>query len=255
MRWRPAAREGRVIAVGTTSVRSLETAARGELKPFSGDTDIFIYPGKTFHVVDALVTNFHLPESTLLMLVSAFAGYPETMAAYAGLWLSATASSAMATPCSLPATPPRAVPKPDEPYLPHVFRATRHRWQGTSGASDLSSRNRGNAGLHAGRHAVPSRACCRGTSKRSVRIILGNTFHLWLRPGTEVIKRHGDLRLHASGGADPYRFRWFSGVQSGAMRKIKEEGVCTSRRRSMAPRCSWGRKSPCRSSVTWARIS
>lgn len=78
------ARGGRVIAVGTTSVRSLESAARdGELKPFSGDTDIFIYPGKSFHVVDALVTNFHLPESTLLMLVSAFAGYPETMAAYA----------------------------------------------------------------------------------------------------------------------------------------------------------------------------
>lgn len=77
------ARGGRVIAVGTTSVRSLETAARdGTLAPFSGDTDIFIYPGRPFHVVDALVTNFHLPESTLLMLVSAFAGYPETMAAY-----------------------------------------------------------------------------------------------------------------------------------------------------------------------------
>ncbi|WP_150299436.1 tRNA preQ1(34) S-adenosylmethionine ribosyltransferase-isomerase QueA [Pseudomonas profundi] len=77
------ARGGRVVAVGTTSVRSLETAAQdGELKPFSGDTDIFIYPGKPFHVVDALVTNFHLPESTLLMLVSAFAGYTQTMAAY-----------------------------------------------------------------------------------------------------------------------------------------------------------------------------
>jgi S-adenosylmethionine:tRNA ribosyltransferase-isomerase len=77
------ARGGRVVAVGTTSVRSLESAARdGELKAFNGDTDIFIYPGKPFHVVDALVTNFHLPESTLLMLVSAFAGYPETMAAY-----------------------------------------------------------------------------------------------------------------------------------------------------------------------------
>ena len=77
------ARGGRVIAVGTTSVRSLESAARdGVLKPFSGDTDIFIFPGRPFHVVDALVTNFHLPESTLLMLVSAFAGYPETMAAY-----------------------------------------------------------------------------------------------------------------------------------------------------------------------------
>jgi S-adenosylmethionine:tRNA ribosyltransferase-isomerase len=78
------ARGGRVIAVGTTSVRSLESAARdGQLKPFSGDTDIFLYPGRPFHVVDALVTNFHLPESTLLMLVSAFAGYLETMAAYA----------------------------------------------------------------------------------------------------------------------------------------------------------------------------
>ncbi|HDZ56555.1 MAG TPA: tRNA preQ1(34) S-adenosylmethionine ribosyltransferase-isomerase QueA [Pseudomonas xinjiangensis] len=77
------ARGGRVIAVGTTSVRSLESAAQdGELKPFSGDTDIFLYPGRPFHVVDALVTNFHLPESTLLMLVSAFAGYAETMAAY-----------------------------------------------------------------------------------------------------------------------------------------------------------------------------
>ena len=77
------ARGGRVIAVGTTSVRSLETAARsGLIEAFSGDTDIFIYPGRPFHVVDALVTNFHLPESTLLMLVSAFAGYAQTMAAY-----------------------------------------------------------------------------------------------------------------------------------------------------------------------------
>ncbi|TBV05906.1 tRNA preQ1(34) S-adenosylmethionine ribosyltransferase-isomerase QueA [Phytopseudomonas dryadis] len=77
------ARGGRVVAVGTTSVRALESAARdGQLRPFSGDTDIFIFPGRPLHVVDALVTNFHLPESTLLMLVSAFAGYPETMAAY-----------------------------------------------------------------------------------------------------------------------------------------------------------------------------
>ncbi len=66
---------GRVVAVGTTSVRCLETAAgRGELSPFCGDTDIFIYPGYAFRAVDALVTNFHLPRSTLMMLVSAFAG-------------------------------------------------------------------------------------------------------------------------------------------------------------------------------------
>ena len=77
-------RGGRVIAVGTTAVRSLETAclATGQPQPFSGDTDIFIYPGYRFRCVDALVTNFHLPESTLLMLVSAFAGRRHIMSAY-----------------------------------------------------------------------------------------------------------------------------------------------------------------------------
>ena len=76
-------RGGRIIAVGTTSVRCLESAARnGKLQPFSGDTDIFIYPGYRFRIVDALITNFHLPESTLLMLVCAFAGYDNVMRAY-----------------------------------------------------------------------------------------------------------------------------------------------------------------------------
>jgi S-adenosylmethionine:tRNA ribosyltransferase-isomerase len=74
---------GRVIAVGTTVVRSLEAAASsGSLQPFHGDTNIFIRPGYQFKVVDALITNFHLPESTLLMLVCAFGGYERTMAAY-----------------------------------------------------------------------------------------------------------------------------------------------------------------------------
>ena len=82
------ARGGRVIAVGTTSVRSLESAAKvtlaqgKPLAPFFSDTDIFIFPGYQFQVVDAMVTNFHLPESTLIMLVSAFAGYDNVMAAY-----------------------------------------------------------------------------------------------------------------------------------------------------------------------------
>lgn len=81
---RTRARGGRVVAVGTTVVRSLESAARGgALAPFAGDTDIFIYPGYRFSVVDALLTNFHLPESTLLMLVAAFAGHEAVMAAYA----------------------------------------------------------------------------------------------------------------------------------------------------------------------------
>ncbi|WP_300498050.1 tRNA preQ1(34) S-adenosylmethionine ribosyltransferase-isomerase QueA [Marinobacter sp.] len=77
------ARGGRVIAVGTTSVRSLESASRGGMvRPFQGETDIFIYPGYRFQAVDAMVTNFHLPESTLIMLVSAFAGYQNVMSAY-----------------------------------------------------------------------------------------------------------------------------------------------------------------------------
>jgi len=76
-------RGGRIVAVGTTAVRALETAALGgRLEPFEGETDLFIYPGFTFRVVDALVTNFHLPESSLLMLVAAFAGRERTLAAY-----------------------------------------------------------------------------------------------------------------------------------------------------------------------------
>lgn len=74
---------GRVIAVGTTSVRSLESASQqGEIAPFFGDSDIFIFPGYTFKSVDAMITNFHLSESTLLMLVSAFSGYEHMKHAY-----------------------------------------------------------------------------------------------------------------------------------------------------------------------------
>ncbi len=77
-------RGGRVVAVGTTTVRSLEAASSPEgcLQPFSGETKLFIYPGFRFQVVDAMLTNFHLPESTLLMLVAAFAGRENVLAAY-----------------------------------------------------------------------------------------------------------------------------------------------------------------------------
>lgn len=77
-------RGGKVVAVGTTSVRSLESAAKqmGIIQPFKGDTKLFITPGVKFNVVDAMITNFHLPESTLLMLVSAFSGYDNIMKAY-----------------------------------------------------------------------------------------------------------------------------------------------------------------------------
>jgi S-adenosylmethionine:tRNA ribosyltransferase-isomerase len=74
---------GRIIAVGTTAVRALESASQtGRLEPCCGDTDLFITPGYQFKSVDAMLTNFHLPESTLLMLVSAFAGYQQVMDAY-----------------------------------------------------------------------------------------------------------------------------------------------------------------------------
>ena len=75
---------GRIIAVGTTSVRTLESAAeaKGVLNAKSGWTSIFIKPGYEFKMVDGLITNFHLPESTLIMLVSALAGYDHTMKAY-----------------------------------------------------------------------------------------------------------------------------------------------------------------------------
>ena len=74
----------RVIAVGTTSCRTLEAAAAkyGEIKACSGNTSIFLYPGVKFNCIDGLITNFHLPESTLIMLVSALYGYEKTMAAY-----------------------------------------------------------------------------------------------------------------------------------------------------------------------------
>ncbi len=77
------ARGGRVIAVGTTAVRSLETAAStGVLQPYQGDSQLFIYPGFEFKVIDGMLTNFHLPGSTLVMLVAAFAGREKILAAY-----------------------------------------------------------------------------------------------------------------------------------------------------------------------------
>jgi len=78
------ARGGRVVAVGTTVVRALETALQdGHVRPFAGETQIFIFPGYRITAIDLLLTNFHLPESTLLMLVSAFAGRERVLAAYA----------------------------------------------------------------------------------------------------------------------------------------------------------------------------
>lgn len=75
--------QGRIIAVGTTVVRALESIAlQGQIEPFQGETEIFITPGFEFKVTDAMVTNFHLPESSLIMLVSAFAGTQTILKSY-----------------------------------------------------------------------------------------------------------------------------------------------------------------------------
>jgi S-adenosylmethionine:tRNA ribosyltransferase-isomerase len=76
------ARGGKIIAVGTTSVRALETACQKDCKPFKGETQLFIYPGYEFKVVDLMITNFHLPKSSLLMLVAAFIGYEKMIDLY-----------------------------------------------------------------------------------------------------------------------------------------------------------------------------
>ena len=76
------ARGGKIIAVGTTSVRALETACQSDYQPFKGETQLFIYPGYEFKVVDLMITNFHLPKSSLLMLVAAFIGYQKMIDLY-----------------------------------------------------------------------------------------------------------------------------------------------------------------------------
>jgi hypothetical protein len=223
------ARGGRVIAVGTTSVRSLESAARdGVLKPFSGDTDIFIYPGRPFHVVDALVTNFHLPESTLLMLVSAFAGYPETMAAYAAAVDNGYRFFSYGDAMFITRNPRHAAQRiKHESHLSMSFellatdgKARRGRLTFPRGTVETP------AFMPVGTYGTVKGMLPRDIEAIGAEIILGNTFHLWLRPGTEVIKKHGGLHdfmqwkgpiLTDSGG-----FQVFS---LGAMRKIKEEGV------------------------------
>ena len=92
--------------MGTTVVRALESAAgSGTLAPYVGDSSLFIVPGFRFRIVDAMVTNFHLPESTLLMLVSAFAGRDAVLAAYRHAVAGNIVFSVMVTPCSSPPLP------------------------------------------------------------------------------------------------------------------------------------------------------
>ena len=219
----PARRGGRVVAVGTTVVRALESAAAtGRLAPGAGETRLFITPGYRFRVVDALVTNFHLPESTLLMLVCAFAGPRAVLAAY---------RHAVAQRLPLlqlrrrdvrrAGSPPRSIAGAQ-----HEVRTAR---RPTAPRGAAASPDHGDVEtpvfMPVGtRHGQGDDA--RGARGTGAQIVLGNTFHLMLRPGGEVIRALGGLHrfmnwprpiLTDSGG-----FQVFSLAE---LRKITEEGV------------------------------
>ena len=211
------ARGGRVVAVGTTSVRALETAARGgELAPFAGDSRLFIYPGFAFRVVDAMVTNFHLPESSLLMLVAAFAGREPTLAAYrhavAQRYRFFSYGDAMLV------TPQGARMKFE--LLKEDGGARRGRMTFRRGVIDTP------AFMPVGTYGTVKAMTPEELEALGAQIILGNTFHLLLRPGIDVIRAHGGLHafthwqrpiLTDSGGFQVWSLQ--------SLRKISEKGV------------------------------
>ena len=181
------ARGGRVVAVGTTSVRALETAARGgKLAPFAGDSRLFIYPGFEFRVVDAMVTNFHLPESSLLMLVAAFAGRDATLAAYrhavAQRYRFFSYGDAM-----LVTPQPRAASRMKFELVKQDGGARRGRITFRRGVIDTP------AFMPVGTYGTVKAMTPEELEGFGAQIILGNTFHLLLRPGIDVIRAHGGL--------------------------------------------------------------
>ncbi len=270
------ARGNRVIAVGTTSVRSLESAAQAAkndlIEPFFDDTQIFIYPGFQYKVVDALVTNFHLPESTLIMLVSAFAGYQHTMNAYKAAveekYRFFSYGDAMFITYN-----PQAINERVGGVIP---RRWFKRWTVFSDVVEKKMKfeldttdGRARRGRLVFDRGVVETPCfmpvgtygtVKGMTPEEVeatgaQIILGNTFHLWLRPGQEIMKLHGDLHdfmqwkgpiLTDSGG-----------FQSSALAIFVKSPnrACTSVTRSTATRFSSTRKSRWRFSTILVRIS
>ena len=218
---------GRVIAVGTTSVRALESAAAQTagsnapgmpLAAAQGDTRLFITPGYQYRVVDALVTNFHLPQSTLLMLVSALAGVEPIRRAYAHAvaqrYRFFSYGDAM------------FIESPHNNHDRTELRTARHRRRRPPRPHHAEPRRSRDAHLHARGHLRQRQGHAAARAEGNRQIVLGNTFHLWLRPGTEIMEKHGGLHgfmqwdkpiLTDSGG-----FQVFS-LQG--MRKITEEGV------------------------------
>ena len=225
-------------------------AAAARCSPCRGETDIFITPGFEFRVVDLLVTNFHLPRSTLLMLVSAFAGHAHVMALY------------------------RHAIEPRYRFFSYGDAMLLHGRRGLSAAAtigahaDISNCSRTEGRARRGRltlnHGVVETpvfmpvgtyGTVKGVLPRSLeemgaQIILGNTFHLWMRPGLDVmrpLRRPAPLRGLARGRSSPTAAASRSGAWAPTHgRKISEEGV-SSRRRSTATSCSSRPRSACRS--------
>ena len=195
---------GRIVAVGSTALRTLETAAAddGTLRPFAGDTSIFITPGYRFKAVDAMLTNFHLPRSTLFMLVSAFCGLETMQRAYAHA-IAAGVSFLFLRRCML------AVPM-TAPFSFHLI------------ATDGAAR-RGEISTPRGTIATPAfmpvgtQATVKGVTFDEVRrsgadIVLANTYHLMLRPGRGAHRRAWrPAHVHELARADPDRFRRLPG--------------------------------------------
>ena len=221
-------RGGRVVAVGTTVARALESAAgpEGALEPAAGETTLFIRPGFQFRVIDALLTNFHLPQSTLLMLVAAFAGREAVLAAYAHAvaerYRFFSYGDAMLV-----------FPMAAGRCMSVGAAALRFELLARDGAARVGR-------LHLPRGIVDTPVFMPvgtyGTVKAmtpeelealGAQIVLGNTFHLMLRPGTEIVALHRD-GLHGFMGwerpilTDSGGFQVFS---LASLRKIDEDGV------------------------------
>ncbi len=212
------ARGGRVICVGTTSCRTLESWAQedGHMEPSAGWTSIYIYPGYRFKVMDALVTNFHLPQSTLIMLVSALAGREHVLHAYEEAVKKNTVSSASAMRCSFP--------EEDSMFkvIKYEGKARRGRFKCAHGG-EVQTPVFMNVGTQA---TIKGGVSALDLKDLGCQIELSNTYHLHLRPGDDVVRQMGGLHkfMHWDGPilTDSGGFQVFS---LAGLRKIKEEGV------------------------------
>ena len=203
-----------IVAVGTTSLRALESAAddAGRVRAGEAETRLFITPGYRFRVVDRLLTNFHLPKSTLLMLVSAFAGYENIRAAYAHAIARALPllqlrrrDAARARAAAADAPRPRRFGRSREPASALRRACTRRCynrprcnsrcWRRPAARAAAGSRLAHGAVetpvfMPVGTYGTVKAMAPSELDELGAQIVLGNTFHLWLRPGVEVIAAH-----------------------------------------------------------------